>query len=133
MRPVGLSMDHAIEAFAGAVPGLDTRYRRMATGRPESSGSCGMKGENASSETRTGRVESVKSMRASGNSPVNRAEARRVRPGALRVPRPLDPSYGGWMRDSSTRATALRFPACAQIAGKAYDGELPLSGRLKIS
>jgi hypothetical protein len=74
VRPVGLSIDHAIETFAGAAPEFDTRYRRIATGRPESSGACGMNGENASSETRTGRVESVKSMRASGNSPVNFAE-----------------------------------------------------------
>src|ERR1043166_6535313 len=37
------------------------------------------------------------------------------------------------MRDSRTRATGLRFPACAQIAGNAYVGALPLSGRLKIS
>jgi hypothetical protein len=37
------------------------------------------------------------------------------------------------MRDSSTRAIGLRLPACAQIAGKAYDSALPLSGRLKIS
>ena len=64
----------------------------MATGSPLSSGSCGMNGENASSETFTGSVESAKSMRASGNSPVNVAEASRVRPGALRVPSPLEPS-----------------------------------------
>src|ERR1035441_9548283 len=37
VRPVGFSMDHAMETLAGTVPGLVTRYRRMATGRPDSS------------------------------------------------------------------------------------------------
>jgi len=84
-----------------------------------SAGSWGMKGEKASSETLTGKVESEKSTRASGNSPVKVAEARRVRPGTLLAPSPLEPSKGGWMRDSSTRAMGLRSPACAQMAGKA--------------
>jgi hypothetical protein len=84
-------MDQAMETLAGAAPGLETRYRRMATGRPESSGSWGMKGVKASSETRTGSLGSAKSMRARGNSPVKVAEARRVRPGALLVPSPLEP------------------------------------------
>src|ERR1043166_1335494 len=61
-RPVGFSIDHAMETLAGTGPGLVARYRRTATGRPESSGWWGMKGEKASRETRTGNVESVKSM-----------------------------------------------------------------------
>ena len=91
----------------------------MATGSPESSGSCGTKGEKASSETFTGSAASAKSTRARGNSPVNVDEARRVSPGALFAPSPLEPVKGGWSRDSSTRATGLRLPACTQIAGKA--------------
>ena len=42
-----------------------------------------MKGEKASSETLTGSVESAKSMRASGNSPVKVAEARRDEAGSV--------------------------------------------------
>src|ERR1039458_2658906 len=57
----------------------------MATGRPLSGGSWGRKGVKSSSETRTGRAGSAKSMRARGNSPVKVALARRTRPGALRV------------------------------------------------
>src|ERR1022692_3789671 len=36
-------------------------------------------------------------------------------------------------RASSTCATGLRLPACAQMEAKAYSGERPLSGRLKSS
>src|ERR1700758_219133 len=41
----GFSSDHAILTFALTLVGFVTRYRRIATGRPESSGSCGIKGE----------------------------------------------------------------------------------------
>ena len=53
--------------------------------------------------------------------------------GRIAEPRPSCPSYGGSMRASSTRATGLESPALIQIAGKAYCGEKPLFGRLKIS
>ena len=62
-----------------------------ATGRPESSASCGMNGLNASSDTCTGRRRSRKATCASGNSPVNVAACSRCRPGALRDPRPNGP------------------------------------------
>ena len=78
--------------FAAEVPEFLTRYLKMATGKPESSGSCGMKGEKASRLTDTGREESRKSMCASGYSLVKTAPSRRLSPGALSEPRPCQPS-----------------------------------------
>jgi hypothetical protein len=72
-------------------------------------------------------------MRATGNSPVKLADSSRDSPGALFDPRPLDPSYGGCSRASSTCATGFALPACTQIEGIAYDGAFPLSLRFTIS
>src|SRR5208282_5038691 len=106
--------------FAGAVLALRIVYRNIATGQPEASTSRGTSGLKASRRTCTGNWGSAKAMRANGYAPVKVASARRGRPGALFEPRPLEfISYGGWRRDSNTRATGPSSPTLAQMAGKA--------------
>ena len=40
----GFSIEYAIDTAAAVACGFDTRYRRIATGKPESSAACGMNG-----------------------------------------------------------------------------------------
>src|ERR1700722_9740842 len=129
----GLSMENEIATFALAAVGLLTRYRMIATGNPEASGSCGMNGENASSSIQNGMLGSLNRRCASGYAAVNSAVAMRLNPGELAEPRPSCPSKGGNIRASSTRVMGLASPAFIHIEGNAYCGEKPLFGRLKIS
>ena len=75
-------------------------------------------GVKASSDTFTGRSRSWNAILASGYSPVKVASSSRVKPETWFGLRPLPASYGGMSRASSTRATGLRFPICAQMLGK---------------
>ncbi len=79
----------------------------MVAGRPESSGSCGMRGVYASSVTLMGSSSSQRSTQRNGYSPRISLWAKRGSPAVVLGWKPWLSAYGGWRRDSKTRVSTL--------------------------